>query len=107
MGYDLHEKKAVYERNLVQEYFVWRVLDSKIQWFALEAGAYVELIPRADGVVCSRVFPGLWLDIQALLAGDNMKASHMVDKGTKSAEYRAFVKRLRETGRNPATKITS
>ena len=66
-GYDLHEKKAVYQRALVREYFVWEVMDAKIYWFALEEGEYVELKPRADGVICSRVFPGLWLDVRALL----------------------------------------
>ena len=33
-GYDLHEKKAVYQRNHVREYFVWQVMDAKIHWFA-------------------------------------------------------------------------
>ena len=30
-AYDLHEKKAVYQRCLVPEYFVWQVMDSQIQ----------------------------------------------------------------------------
>ena len=33
-GYDLHEKKAVYQRALVREYLVWEVMDAKIYWFA-------------------------------------------------------------------------
>ena len=50
-------------------------MDSQIHWFALEQGDYVELKPRSDGVIRSRIFPGLWLDIRALLAGDEDKVS--------------------------------
>jgi Uma2 family endonuclease len=94
-GYDLHEKKAVYQRALVQEYLVWEVMDAKINWFALEEGEYVELKPRADGVICSRVFPGLWLDIRGLLAGDEERVLHTLDKGIKSAEHGTFVRKMR------------
>jgi hypothetical protein len=93
-GYDLNEKKAVYQRALVREYFVWQVMDAQIHWFALEEGQYVELKPRPDGVICSRVFPGLWLDVRALLAGEKEKLRRTLDKGIKSAAHRAFVKHL-------------
>ena len=93
-GYDLHEKMAVYQRSLVQEYFVWQVMDAEIHWFALEEGQYAELKPPPDGVICSRVFPGLWLDVRALLTGDKEKMRRALDKGIKSAAHRAFVKRL-------------
>ena len=95
-GYDLHEKKTVYQRSLVREYFVWEVMDAKIHWFALEDGQYVELKPRADGVIRSRALPGLWLDIRALLAGDEQKVLRALDKGLKSPEHGAFV---RKTGK--------
>jgi Uma2 family endonuclease len=93
-AYDLHEKKAVYQRNQISEYFVWEVMDSRIHWFALEEGEYVRLVGKFDGVICSRVFPGLWLDIPALLAGNDRKAFRVVTRGLKSAEHRAFVKKL-------------
>jgi len=94
-GYDLHEKKAVYQRALVREYFVWEVMDAKIYWFSLEEGQYVEMKPRADGVICSRAFPGLCLDIRALLAGDEDKVLRTLDKGIKSAEHGAFVRKIK------------
>ena len=89
-----HEKKAVYQRCLVPEYFVWQVVDSQIHWFALEQGDSVELKPRSDGVIRSRIFPGLWLDVRALVAGDEDKVSRTLERGIKSAERAAFVKRL-------------
>jgi hypothetical protein len=94
-GYDLHEKKSVYQRSLVREYFVWRVLDSRVDWFALEDGQYAVLKPRSDGVICSRAFPGFWLDVRGLLTGDRQKLRRTLDKGLKSAAHRAFVGRLR------------
>ncbi len=93
-GYDLHEKKAVYQRSLVGEYFVWQVMDSQIHWFALEQGEFVELKPRQDGVTRSRAFPGLWLDVVAMLSGNEEKVLRMLGKGLKSPEHRAFLKRL-------------
>ena len=93
-AYDLHEKKSVYQRGLVPEYFVWQVMDSKIHWFMLENGEYVEMKPQADGAIHSKVFPGLWLDLRALLAGEESKVSRILEKGLKSPEHAAFVKKL-------------
>ncbi len=93
-AYDLHEKKAVYQRCQVPEYFVWQVMDPQIRWFALEQGDYVELKPRADSVIRSRNLPRLWLDVRALLAGDEEKVSRTLERGLKSAEHAGFVKRL-------------
>lgn len=70
---DLHQKKNAYRRNGVQEYIVWRVLDGAIDWFALQDGQYIVLAPNASGVIESAVFPGLRLDVAAMLAGDISK----------------------------------
>lgn len=67
---DLHAKKAVYRRNGVQEYLVWRVLDAAVDWFALDDGEYVPLAPDAVGVLESRQFPGLRLPVPELLRRD-------------------------------------
>lgn len=69
-SYDLHDKKNAYRRNGVQEYIVWRVFDDAIDWWELRAGDYVPLEPDANGVVESRAFPGLRLDVPAMLADD-------------------------------------
>ena len=70
VSYDLHAKKRAYERNGVKEYIVWRTLDRQIDWFILENGQYVELAPDAEGIVHSREFDGLRLNITAILNGD-------------------------------------
>ena len=67
---DTNSKKNVYRRNGVQEYIVWRTEDGELDWFELKEGEYVALVPDANGILSSRVFPGLRLDVAKLLAGD-------------------------------------
>jgi hypothetical protein len=70
VSYDLHSKKRAYARNGVKEYIVWRTLERQIDWFVLENGEYQNLEPDADGMLCSREFSGLWLNVNALLSHD-------------------------------------
>lgn len=93
-SYDLHDKLNAYRRNGVQEYIVWRVDDSEIDWFCLESEVYVRVKPDAPGIIRSRVFPGLWLNTTALLAGNLDKAITDLQKGLKSKNHAAFVNRL-------------
>uniref|UniRef100_UPI00286CE592 Uma2 family endonuclease n=1 Tax=Chamaesiphon sp. OTE_8_metabat_110 TaxID=2964696 RepID=UPI00286CE592 len=66
---DLHEKKAAYRRNEVQEYIIWRTLDREIDWFSLQDGDYIRLELDEKGIIKSQVFPGLWLAVEAMLSG--------------------------------------
>lgn len=72
-SYDLREKLNVYRRNGVQEYIVWRVYDEEIDWFSLQNEQYVSLQPDENGIIESRVFPGLRLNVAAMLSGDLAK----------------------------------
>ncbi len=72
VSYDLHDKLNAYRRNGVKEYVVWRVLDRAVDWFVLKDGRFEELAP-VDGVFESQVFPGLRLNVTALIDG-NLKA---------------------------------
>jgi Uma2 family endonuclease len=94
VSYDLHQKLHAYRRNGVQEYLVHRVDDGEVDWFVLEGGAYVRQQPAADGILKSRVFPGLWLDVAALLRGDLPALRATVERGTGDAAHAAFVARL-------------
>jgi Uma2 family endonuclease len=91
---DMHAKLLVYRRNEVQEYTVWRVLDNEIDWFGLHEGEFKPLLKDASGWVRSQVFPGLWLDIAALLRGDMETVLHVLQQGLASPEHADFVKRL-------------
>jgi Uma2 family endonuclease len=70
---DLHQKKRAYERNGVREYIVWRTQDRAIDWFELVDGVYIARKPDNDGIIESREFPGLRLDVPAMLAHDRRK----------------------------------
>lgn len=91
---DLNLKFNVYRRSGVREYLVWRVLDKEVDWFALRDGQYVRLSPDADGVLRSRVFPGLWLDPDALVKRQLKRLHAVLDEGWKTAEYIEFAKRV-------------
>ena len=93
-SYDLHDKLRAYRRNGVREYVVWRVWDREIDWFVLREGTYERLQSPPDGIYRSEVFPGLWLDAAALLAGELARAILAVQQGLASAEHAEFVSRL-------------
>jgi Uma2 family endonuclease len=69
VAYDLHDKRLVYQRCGVQEYLIWHVPDNRIVWLSLTDGEYTALSPDDNGMLYSRVFPGLVLDVPALLSG--------------------------------------
>jgi Uma2 family endonuclease len=98
-SYDLHVKMEAYRRNGVREYIVWRVLDEELDWFVLRQTAYERLLPDKRGWLCSEVFPGLWLDVAALLAGDLPRVLTVVQQGTASPDHAAFLRRLEEARR--------
>ncbi len=93
-SYDLHEKLKVYRRNQVQEYLVWRVYDRQFDWFRLNEGEYIKLEPNRDGIICSQVFLGLWLDKAALLAGNLADVLFVLQSGLASQEHQGFVQLL-------------
>lgn len=93
---DLRDKKRAYRRNGVQEYIVWQVFEQKIDWFSLQDGDYVSLMPNEQGVICSEIFPGLWLDIAAMLQGNMPQVLTVLQGGISSEEHQVFVQQLRE-----------
>jgi Uma2 family endonuclease len=93
-SYDLREKQEAYRRNGVREYIVWSVYEQQVQWFSLEAGEYVRLQPDEAGTLRSHVFPGLWLNVPALLQDDLAGVLSRLQEGLASPEHAEFVKRL-------------
>lgn len=91
---DLTDKKRAYRRNGVQEYIVWQVFDQKIDWFSLVEEEYVALQPQDAGIICSLIFPGLWLDVAAMLSGDMAKVLAVLQQGLGSEAHTNFVTQL-------------
>jgi Uma2 family endonuclease len=93
-SYDLHDKLDAYLRNGVREYVVWRTWDRAIDWFQLQNDQFVRQLPDAQGLLKSSVFPGLWLEPSALLAGNQARVLQVLQQGLATAEHQEFVASL-------------
>ena len=91
---DLNAKFRAYQRNGVREYLVWRVEDRAIDWFALRGGRFERVQPDAQGVLRSDVFPGLWLNVTAILRDDMASVLKTLQLGLDTPEHAAFKARL-------------
>jgi hypothetical protein len=91
---DRNAKMNAYRRNGVREYIIWRVEDAAIDWFVLRGGRYDPLPVGSDGIIRSEVFPGLWLDVPAMLAGELLRVWTVQQQGIASPEHTAFVTKL-------------
>lgn len=91
---DLHQKRRACERAGVQEYLVVLIREPGVKAFRLEDGKYREVAPDTDGVWRSEVFPGLWLNVRALLDRDGKALLETLQQGIATDDHRAFVERL-------------
>ena len=97
-SYDLHAKLNIYRRAGVREYVVWRVYDDAIDWFAQEEGRFVAQMPDEQGVFASRVFPGLRLPAESMLAGKLAAVLAAVQQGAQTQDHADFIKKLKPQG---------
>src|SRR5262249_11215700 len=93
-AYDLHEKRADYERYGVKEYVVYAARQRRVYWWVRRGDRYEELAAGADGVFRSETFPGLWLDADALARSDGRRMSEVLRQGLATPEHAAFVAQL-------------
>jgi Uma2 family endonuclease len=98
---DLHAKLNAYQRNGVQEYVIWRVLDEAVDWFVLREGRYERLARTPEGCFKSEILPGLWLDPAALIRGDKTRVAQVAHYGIASPEHTAFMTRLQQATNQP------
>jgi Uma2 family endonuclease len=91
---NLGAKRNAYRRNRVQEYLVWQTFENRFSWFRLQAEEFVLVEPDAEGIIRSRVFPGLWLPVAALLEGRMIDVLNTLQAGLATDEHPAFVEQL-------------
>jgi Uma2 family endonuclease len=89
---DLHTKLLDYARYGVREYLVVCLREGQLRWFDLPADE--ELRADADGVCRVRVFPGLWVHAEALLAKDHGRLMATLQQGLATPEHAEFAARL-------------
>jgi hypothetical protein len=94
VSYDLGVKMQMYRRHKVREYVVWRVYDHAIDWFSLRRSKYEPLQPDAQGILRSKVFPGLWMDPAAMMRHDHAAILRLLQQGCATPEHAAFVAKL-------------
>lgn len=92
---DVHDKLKVYRRSGVQELLIWRTRDAAIDWWEMREGDYTPL-PREGSRITSRVFPGLTLDVTALLSNDLAQVLAALQDGLRSDLHARFAEQLRQ-----------
>ena len=91
---DQRLKFDLYRRAGVQEYIQVLPEQNRVHWLRLVEGNYQALEPDADGLLRSRVFPGLWLYSAAGLSLDRRRLLDLVQQSTATDEHQAFVNLL-------------
>ena len=91
---DTHAKKRDYEKAGVLEYIIVLAKIESVVWFVRGKSGFVEHKPDADGLLKSRVFPGLWLDPTVLFHESTKQLRTTLERGLATPEHAAFVKKL-------------
>ena len=91
---DMGAKLRLYERSGVLEYVTLRPRRQQVVWRELIDGRYVEIAPDKDGLLRSRIFPGLWLNPVAVWAGDVQALAATLQQGIATSEHAEFVAQL-------------
>ena len=97
----MHAKREDYRRNGVIEYLLLLVEEKEVRWFYFPED---EIRPNREGISRSRVFPGLWIDIEALLRRDSERLLEVLQQGLASRPHTSFGKRLQAAHRRHRSK---
>lgn len=91
---DLGDKLEAYRRNGVKEYMVWQFFDEKIDWFRLDRNEYADIEADEAGILKSQVFPGLWLDREAMILGNMPRVIEVLQAGMAAPAHKTFLSKL-------------
>jgi hypothetical protein len=94
---DMNQKRQDYEQSGVLEYLVLCVEERELHWFGFATKKMIR--PDRQGVARSNVFPGLWINVPALMERDGRRLIETMQKGLSSRAHAAFVKRLEKVRR--------
>jgi Uma2 family endonuclease len=91
---DLGDKLEDYRRTGVLEYVVVTLDPDAVHWFVRRGDRFEKLAPGPDGVYRSEIYPGLWLDPEALFADDLQGLIATLARGKATPEHAAFAAEL-------------
>jgi Uma2 family endonuclease len=97
--YDGTVKMPIYREAGVAEFILWRIEDRAVDWCFLNDGDYEELPAGPDGIIRSKTFPGLWLDVDAMIRGDLGTVLRVLQQGIAAPEHQEFVAELQNASR--------
>lgn len=95
-SYDMFEKMRIYRRNGVREYLVLLALEEETRWYRLLEGEYDLIEPDEEGVIKSRVFPGLNFHSERFWADDLAGLLEVLQAGIAAEGHQKFVSELDE-----------
>ena len=93
-SYDLHQKLDLYLEAGVDEYVAVLVEEREIRWMRRAGRLFQPIKPGRDGIIHSRLFGGLWLDPNVVLACDGARVLDTLDLGLASPDHAAFCVKL-------------
>lgn len=91
---DTHAKLLDYERYGVREYLVVIMREREVRWFVRRKDRFTPMDPDAAGVLKSKAFPGLWLDVDAMFDETATRLLATLRKGLASPEHTKFAAKL-------------
>lgn len=90
---DLGIKLDLYRKAGVREYLTILLNPRQVIWRRLVRARYQEIQPSEDGILRSHVFPGLWLDPEAVW-NPKLSMRTTLELGLKTPEHDAFLQWL-------------
>ncbi|HWB12957.1 MAG TPA: Uma2 family endonuclease [Pirellulales bacterium] len=98
----MHAKRDDYRRAGVIEYIVLCIEEQELHWFHFASGEMIR--PNRQGISRSQVFPGLWLDVAALLRRESQKLVEVLRQGLAGRAHASFVNRLQAVHRRRSSR---
>lgn len=93
----MHDKLRAYRRNGVLEYLVLAAFEQEFHWFNWQGGDDRLITVDSDGILRSKLFPGMWLDPPRLWQRDVAGILAVLQRGLATPEHAQFVQRLNQT----------
>ena len=87
---DLFEKKDAYYRAGVKEYLVWEVEELTLTLFRRGKKGFSPSSADSDSLIRSAIFPGLWINAEALITGQVDRALDDIDSGLRDSGHTEF-----------------